>query len=115
MSEAFPWWFPASFANTPRDPTMDQHQLLALIAPRPVLLGNAARDAWADPHGAWQAARAATPAYELYGIDGLAQDDMSTPNLEAGLAYYTRPGLHGVTTRDWQVFLDFLDAGLETR
>jgi hypothetical protein len=45
----------------------------------------------------------------------LAQDDMTTPNLEADLAYFTRPGLHGVTTRDWDVFLDFLDAHLKVR
>jgi hypothetical protein len=113
MTEAFPWWFPPTFADAPHDPAMDQHQLLALIAPRPVLLGNGARDAWSDPHGAWQAARAATPAYELYGAQGLAQADMRTPNLEAGLAYYTRPGLHGVTAQDWRVFLDFLDAHLK--
>ena len=115
MMEVFPWWFPPAFAAAPRDPAMDQHQLLALIAPRPVLLGNGARDAWSDPHGAWQAARAATPAYELYGAQGLAQHDMRTPNLEANLAYHTRPGLHGVTTRDWRVFLDFLDAHLKVR
>jgi hypothetical protein len=115
MTEAFPWWFPPAFADAPRDPAMDQHQLLALIAPRPVLLGNGARDAWSDPHGAWQAARAATPAYELYGAQGLAQEDMRTPNLDADLAYYTRPGLHGVTAQDWRVFLDFLDAHLKTQ
>lgn len=115
MTEVFPWWFPPAFADAPRDPAMDQHQLLALIAPRPVLLGNGARDAWSDPHGAWQSARAATPAYELYGVEGLAQDDMRAPNLAAELAYYTRPGLHGVTTQDWDMFLDFFDAHLKAR
>lgn len=109
MREAFPHWFPAAFANAPSSPAMDQHQLLALIAPRAVLLGNAARDAWSDPHGAWQSARAASPAYGLYGRTGLDQAEMTTPNYTAGIAYYTRPGLHGVTSRDWRVFLDFLD------
>ncbi|WP_395647772.1 hypothetical protein [Terricaulis sp.] len=115
MHEAFPHWFPPVFANAPSSPAMDQHQLLALIAPRPVLLGNGARDAWSDPHGAWQAARAASPVYRLYGKPGLDQPEMTTPNYAAGIAYYTRPGLHGVTTRDWNVFLDFLDANLGAR
>lgn len=112
MMEAFPWWFPPAFAQSGADAAMDQHQLLALIAPRPVLLGNGARDAWSDPHGAWQAARAASPAYELYGVPGFAQEDMRTPNAEARLRYFIRPGLHGVYVADWQAFLDFLDTSL---
>jgi hypothetical protein len=112
ITRGYPWWFSPAFAGEPGDPAMDQHQLLALIAPRPVLLGNSRRDAWSDPHGAWQAARAASPAYELYGVVGLAQESMRSPNLAANIAYFTRPGLHGVTAEDWRVFLDFLDAHL---
>ncbi len=112
MMEAYPWWFPASFAQAGADPAMDQHQLLALIAPRPIFLGNSARDAWADPHGAWQAARAASPVFELHGEAGLTQSDMRTPNANAPLQYFTRPGLHGVHAEDWRAFLDFLDERL---
>lgn len=108
----FPHWFPARFAHAPSAPAMDQHQLLALIAPRAIFLGNGARDAWSDPHGAWQSARAAGPVYQLYGATGLDQPDMTTPNNAAGIAYYTRPGIHGVTSQDWRAFLDFLDAKL---
>lgn len=114
MMEAYPYWFPPAFANAPSSPAMDQHQLLALIAPRPVLLGNARRDAWADPHGAWRAAQAADPAYRLYGVPGFTQDQMREPDLHAKLAYFTRGGLHGVHTEDWRVFLDFLDAQWRT-
>lgn len=106
----FPHWFPPQFATTQGEPAFDQHQLLALIAPRPMLLGNGARDAWSDPHAAFRAAQAASPAYQLYGATGFAQTDMTTPNLDANLAYFTRPGIHGITSHDWQVFLAFLDA-----
>lgn len=112
MMRAYPWWFPRAFASAGGDPAMDQHQLLALIGPRPVLLGNGARDAWADPHGAWQAARAAGPVYELYGAHGFTQSDMRTPDNSTPLRYFTRPGLHGIHAKDWHIFLDFLDTSL---
>lgn len=109
VTSAFPWWFPPAFAEAPRDPALDQHQLLALIAPRMVLLGNGRRDAWSDPNGAWQAAQAANPIYQLYGVTGLDQTNMRTPNQDGRVVYFTRDGLHGVTTEDWRVFLEFLD------
>jgi len=111
MMENYSYWFPQDFAHAPgADAMLDQHQLIALIAPRPVLLGNAARDAWADPLGAWAAAQAASPVYDLYGVDGLSQEDVRTPDPDARIWYYTRGGLHGVTSEDWEVFLEFLDA-----
>lgn len=112
MTDEFGWWFPSAFRAPPPDPGFDQHQLIALIAPRPVLLGNAARDAWSDPRAAWAAAEAAGPAYALYGASGMAQEGMRAPNMEARIAYFTRPGLHGVTPTDWAMFLDFLDMHL---
>lgn len=111
MMEQYPYWFPPAFAEAANgDRALDQHQLIALIAPRPVLIGNASRDAWSDPRGAWAAASAADPVYRLFGVSGLAQDDMLAPSPDARIWFYTRPGLHGVTGRDWRMFLDFLDA-----
>jgi (4-O-methyl)-D-glucuronate---lignin esterase len=111
MMEEYSYWFPPAFANAASsEPSFDQHELIALIAPRPVLLGNGARDAWSDPRAAWSAATAADPVYRLYGVAGLQQADMRTPNPDARIWFYTRPGLHGVTSRDWREFLDFLDA-----
>jgi len=113
MRRAYAWWFPPAYENAAGDTALDQHALLALIAPRPVLLGNSRRDAWADPLGAWRAAEAASPAYQLYGATGLAQDQLRRPNLHAGIGFYMRAGLHGVHSQDWRVFLDFLDAHLQ--
>ncbi|MBX3511817.1 MAG: alpha/beta hydrolase, partial [Hyphomonadaceae bacterium] len=106
---AYPWWFPPAYARA-AESAVDQDDLIALIAPRPVLLGNSRRDAWADPLGAWRAAESASPVYELYGEGGLVQPDMRRPNLRAGIGFYTRDGLHGVHSQDWDVFLEFLDA-----
>lgn len=114
MMSAYSWWFPPAYAAATETPEVDQHQLIALIAPRPVFLGNARRDAWADPLGAWRAAEAASPVYELYGARGLDQTDLREPNNGAGIAFYTRGGLHGVHSQDWDAFLDFLDAHFQS-
>jgi hypothetical protein len=113
VTRAFPHWFAPSYANhAGREVGMpvDQHQLIALIAPRPVLLGAARRDAWADPAGGLEALRGAQPAYVLHGSPGLRQAGLSEPNLAADLAAFMRPGRHGVHAGDWAMFLDFMDA-----
>lgn len=125
ITTAYPHWFAknyAAFAGREAEIPVDQHQMLALLAPRPVLLGNGSRDKWSDPPAAFRAAEAADPVYELLGSRGLEQSAMRRPNLDARVAYFMRGGMHGVTTQDWRYFLDFLDAhfrppkeGVETR
>jgi dienelactone hydrolase len=112
MMKAYPFWFPAFYTHfesqAPKE--LDQHHLLAMIAPRPFFLGDAWRDAHADPRGAFAAAQAASPAWRLFGKTGLDQEDMCSFNPRADIAYFIRPGLHGVHRKDWNAFLAFLDA-----
>lgn len=113
ITGAYPHWFaPAygQYAGRENALPVDQHQLLALIAPRPVLLGNARRDVWSDPNGAFRAAMGADPVYELYGGDGLEQTRLDEWRPAADLAFWIRPGTHGVVEEDWPAFLEFLDA-----
>jgi len=113
IARAYPHWFCARFHNETlrrRSYDIDQHHLLALIAPRPILLGNGRRDFWADPEGAFFAARAASEAFTTYGQPGLLQLESSRPNLEGGIAFFTRAGGHGVNGADWRYFLAFLEA-----
>ena len=113
ITESYPHWFAdayASYAGREEELPVDQHQLLALIAPRPVLLGNARRDVWSDPNGAFRAAIGADPVYELYGSAGLEQQRLDRWNPRADLAFWIRPGTHGVVKEDWPAFLEFLDA-----
>lgn len=112
MTKAFPHWFSpayAAFAEREKDLPVDQHQLLGLIAPRPVLLGTARRDGWGDPKGSLRAAQGAEPVYTLFGARGLRQQSLEAPDFGAQMALYIRPGLHGVTRQDWDNTLDFLD------
>ncbi len=117
MTQTYPHWFSRAYAAAAgEEHTMpvDQHQLLALIAPRPVLLGNARRDVWSDPNGAFRAAMGADAAYELLGSQGLEQDRLNVWRPDADLAFWIRAGTHGVVKEDWPAFLEFLDAHFKT-
>jgi hypothetical protein len=117
INESFPHWFCGNFkqfnAQVDKLP-FDQHCLVALVAPRPVLFTNAVEDQWANPDGQFTVLAAAEPVYKLLGAGGL--EDQSRPEigrLSAGtLGYYIRPGKHSMTGEDWQVFLDFADRRL---
>ncbi len=108
----FPYWFCKNFrqyiCNEQKLP-FDQHQLIALIAPRPVYVASAAGDLWADPKGEFLSAYYAGPVYELYGKKGLETDKM--PELHQPImndvGYHIREGVHDVTYFDWRAFMDF--------
>jgi len=110
--KSYPFWFAPTFKDyAGKEDTIpiDQHQLIALAAPRPLLLTAARSDGWADPEGAFRAARGASPVYQLMGSQGLRQADMQHTDLSADLGFYIRNGNHGSTTRDWNTFLAWLD------
>jgi hypothetical protein len=109
INQRFPHWFcPAFHAFNGRENELpvDQHQLLALVAPRPLCVGSAAGDLWADPRGERLACEAATPAYELHGVTGLTSND------QGHLGYHVRPGRHDITPRDFWHYLEFADRRL---
>lgn len=108
ITEGYPHWFTPAYKEETL--TIDQHHLLALIAPRPILLGNAKRDVWSDPEGAFRAAKGAFPAYKLYGSNGLRQVKLTEFDPNADIAFWMRPGTHGVVKEDWPAFLEFMDA-----
>lgn len=111
ITQTYPHWFtPAyvSYAGREDKLTFDQHHLLALIAPRPLLLGNARRDVWSDPNGAFKAAQGALPVYALYGADNFKLDRLDQYKPDAAVAFWMRPGTHGTVEEDWPAFLEFL-------
>lgn len=118
INSAFPHWFCDNFVAFGDDTSklpFDQHCLLALCAPRPVLFSNALDDQWANPNGQFEMLRAANPAYRLYGVDGLpagAKPEIGklTPSL---LGYFLREGKHQMNRDDWQAFLNYADAQLK--
>jgi hypothetical protein len=118
ITGTYPHWFApayATFAGREAELPVDQHQLLALIAPRPVLLGGARRDQWSDPIGAVRAAQGASAAYQLFGAPAFDQADLREGVYDRPLATYMRDGLHGVHGSDWDEAIAFLDARLRGR
>lgn len=117
INDRFPHWFADEFKKfneqTDRLP-FDQHCLIALVAPRPVLLTNAVQDTWANPEGQFQMLQAAEPVYRLLGAGGLDADRMPAPDhlVNSTLGYHIRPGKHSMGKEDWKVFLDFADKHL---
>jgi len=114
INDSFPHWFNAEFKKFNEQPErlpFDQHSLIALCAPRPVLLSNAMEDTWANPAGQFEMLRAADPVYRLLGTDGLGAQQMPETGklLDSTLGYYIRPGKHSMTREDWKIFLDFAD------
>lgn len=113
ITQTYPHWFSRRYADYAADETalpVDAHHLLALIAPRPVLLGGAMRDTWSDPAGAFRAAQGARPAWALYAADEPWQAQMDAFEPASRLAIHMRGGLHGVRASDWRAMLDFADA-----
>jgi hypothetical protein len=100
----------AKWAGFPDHAPMDANLLIALIAPRPLLLQTGNTDSWSDPKGEFLAAVAAEPVYKLLGKDGLDTDvwpSAKQPILH-DIGYYMHDGGHGMVPSDWNVYLDFL-------
>jgi hypothetical protein len=114
INTSFPHWFCDEFKKFNTQTNLlpfDQNCLIALCAPRPVLLGAAVEDTWANPSGAFDMLKSADKVYRFVGADGLSAQTMPETNhlIDSNLGFFIRPGKHSMTKLDWQYFLDFAD------
>ncbi|MEX2215338.1 MAG: hypothetical protein WD768_14495 [Phycisphaeraceae bacterium] len=112
INTSFPHWFCDTFKafndQTEKLP-FDQHCLVAICAPRPVLFTAAEQDQWANPDGQHQVLIAANPVYALYGLKGIDPSEKADFNKLLGttLHYHYDPGKHAVTKAHWDVYIRF--------
>jgi hypothetical protein len=114
----YPYQFCANYqkyADHVQQLPVDAHELVALMAPRPLLLQTGDKDYWSDPKGEFLAAVAAGRIYQLLGKQGLDTEQMppaGQPILHT-LGYFMHSGGHGTIPSDWEVFLKFLQMHLQ--
>jgi hypothetical protein len=118
INTSFPHWFTSGYKkwnDREGECPIDQHELIALIAPRPVLVTSATEDKWADPKGEFLSLVGANPVYRLLGTAGIAVTSQPPPDqfVNGPLAYLLRTGAHDVTKADWLAYLDFASTQLK--
>ena len=96
---------------------VDQHMLLAAIAPRPCYVASASEDEWADPKAERLSCRLAKEVYALYGKTGIVLPDESEIKFDTAyhagdVGHHTKTGVHGIVFSDWKYYLDFFDKEL---
>lgn len=111
----FPHWFADNFrqyGNNEGALPVDQHMLVALVAPRAVAVASASNDEWSDPEGEFLGLAYASPVYALWGlpsIDPAAMPRAGTSLFVAPRGYHVREGDHALTAWDWQRYADVAD------
>lgn len=106
------------FAGHWNDMPVDAHMLIALSAPRPLLVSTGSGDKWSDPRGAFLAMVAAGPVYRLLGQTDLGTAEMPAldqPVTTGTLGYIEDNGPHVISALDWATFLDFAERHLGPR
>lgn len=100
-------YMPRKVKNMP----VDAHSLVALVAPRPIMINGGSTDSWSDPPGEYLAGAGATPVYNLLGVPGLVMND-AKPQLdgsyvEGAIGYRHHNGGH-TDALDYPYFFELI-------
>ncbi|RAJ93143.1 hypothetical protein LX87_04655 [Larkinella arboricola] len=119
INTVFPHWFATNYKKFNHKENVlpvDQHMLIAAIAPRPLYATNASKDLWADPTGTYLALKNAEKVYGLYGLTSNLNANppaINQPIINSILGYHNREGEHNLTAYDWSNFIKFANVHLK--
>jgi hypothetical protein len=119
INTTFPHWFCDNYKKySSKEETLpfDQHELIALIAPRPIYVASASEDLWADPKGELLSLVNSSSVYNLYGFETLSTSELppvNTPLSSEIMGYHIREGKHNIVIYDWQQYVKFADRFLK--
>lgn len=109
-------WFCENFKDYNEQEEMlpvDQHMLLALIAPRYVYVTSSQIDTWADPNAEYLSCQLASEAFELYGVKGFGASEkkppLEAPIQDGHIAYHMKRGDHSITSYDWDHVMEYFE------
>jgi (4-O-methyl)-D-glucuronate---lignin esterase len=118
INRVFPHWFSdmfTKFNDQENKLPIDQHLLISLVAPRPLMETSGLQDTWANYKSSIKGLRVAGKIYEFLGAPGLkgtgiVQNDEKTDSDEVGnLLQYRRDVKHVLNQEYWVKILDFAD------
>ncbi len=121
INKVFPHWFCDQFnefGGHEQKLPFDQHLLIALVAPRPLIETSGLQDTWANFISSWQTIQAASPAYQQYQVTGLKEqrpftaDDKINSETVGRLLQYRLDTKHVLNKDYWEGILDFADLHL---
>ena len=115
INNGFPHWFCSNYKKYNNDVDalpVDQHMLLALIAPRALYVACASDDLWGDPRGSYLALYYSLPVFRLLGTKSVLPETMPPLNkqvISGKVGFHIRDGVHNMLLKDWNWFMDFGD------
>lgn len=117
INSQFPHWFCDEFKEyngKEKKLPLDQHMLLALMAPRPLYVASATGDQWADPVGEFLSLKSCTPVYDLFGYTQVFPQNIPDPDkpYRGVTGYHIRSGKHDITDFDWIMYLNWCNRWL---